>query len=256
MERALQLPIKYKPKMTPAEILTVAVVAAKYFHNHPEMALCLMGRLGYFRQPLSISRFNRQLHQHAAFLELGLATLCELGTAGEAFILDSMPVPVCKRKRAWRCRKVRGREYCGYCAAKGEKFFGWRLHLICTPQGVPVSFELVPAAYHDLTPIYELTADLPEDAGVFADKAYNSADDEQWQALDGVRLIPIRKKNMQPHAWADEYDLGLYRKRIESVNSQLESMGVEHLKARTHAGLEIKLHASLLAVFCTNADLN
>ena len=32
--------------------------------------------------------------------------------------------------------------------------------------------------------------------------------------------------------------------------------GVEHLKARTHAGLEIKLHASLLAVFCTNADLN
>lgn len=256
MERALQLPIKYKPKMTPAEILTVAVVAAKYFHNHPEMALCLMGRLGYFRQPLSISRFNRQLHQHAAFLELGLATLCELGTAGEAFILDSMPVPVCKRKRAWRCRKVRGREYCGYCAAKGEKFFGWRLHLICTLQGVPVSFELVPAAYHDLTPIYELTADLPEDAGVFADKAYNSADDEQWQALDGVRLIPIRKKNMQPHAWADEYDLGLYRKRIESVNSQLESMGVEHLKARTHAGLEIKLHASLLAVFCTNADLN
>ena len=75
-------------------------------------------------------------------------------------------------------------------------------------------------------------------------------------ALDGVRLIPIRKKNMQPHAWADEYDLGLYRKRIESVNSQLESMGVEHLKARTHAGLEIKLHASLLAVFCTNADLD
>jgi len=34
MERALQLPVKYKPKMTPAEILTVAVVAAKHFHNN------------------------------------------------------------------------------------------------------------------------------------------------------------------------------------------------------------------------------
>jgi hypothetical protein len=173
MERALQLPVKYKPKMTPAEILTVAVVAAKYFHNNLEMALCLMSRLRYLGQPLSISRFNRQLHQHAAFLELGLTTLCELGTSGEAFILDSMPVPVCKRKRAGRCRKVRGREYCGYCAAKGEKFFGWRLHLICTPQGVPVPFELVPAAYHDLTPIYELTADLPEATGVCADKAFH-----------------------------------------------------------------------------------
>ena len=41
MERALQLPIKYKPKMTPAEILTVAVVAAKYFHNHPEVGVSI-----------------------------------------------------------------------------------------------------------------------------------------------------------------------------------------------------------------------
>jgi hypothetical protein len=137
MERALQLPIKYKPKMTPAEILTVAVVAAKCFHNNLEMALCLMSRLRYLGQPLSILHFNRQLHQPAAFLELGLTTLCELGTSGEAFILDSMPVRVCKRKRAWRCRKVRGREYCGYCAAKGEKFFGWRLHLICPPRACP-----------------------------------------------------------------------------------------------------------------------
>jgi len=249
-------PLKYKPKMTPAEILTVAVVAAKYFNNNLERALCIMSRMGYFRQPLGISRFNRQLHQHAAFLELGLATLCELGQSGEAFVLDSMPVPVCKRKRAWRCRKVRGREYCGYCAAKGEKFFGWRLHLICTPEGWPAAFELLPAAFHDLTPIYELTVNLPEDAGIFTDKAYNSAQDEEWLALDGVRLIPIRKKNMQPHTWADDYDLRLYRKSIETVNSQLESMGVERLKARTNEGLEIKLHASLVALFCTNAVLN
>ena len=111
------------------------LIVGTYFHNNLERALCLMSRLGYFQQLLSIPRFNRQLHQQAAFLELGLATLCKLGTAGEAFILDSMPLPVCKRKRAWRCRKVRGREYCGYCTAKGEKIFGWRLHLICTPQG-------------------------------------------------------------------------------------------------------------------------
>ena len=79
---------------------------------------------------------------------------------------------------------------------------------------------------------YNLRVTRQESGHVFGRIAYNSADDEQWLALDGVRLIPIRKKNMQPHAWADEYDLGLYRKRIESVNSQLESMGVEHLKAR------------------------
>ena len=42
---------------TAAEILTVGVVAAKYFQNHHERALCVMTGLGYVRS-LSVSRFN------------------------------------------------------------------------------------------------------------------------------------------------------------------------------------------------------
>ena len=100
-----------------------------------------MAQAGYIPKTrcLSVSRFNRQLHRYGDFLELCLETLLELSQTGEAFIIDSIPVPVCKRSRARRCRKVRGREFCGYCAAKKEKFFGWRLHLICTPAGQPVA---------------------------------------------------------------------------------------------------------------------
>jgi hypothetical protein len=36
-----------------------------------------------------------------------------------------------------------GRAFCGYCAAKHEKFFGWRLHLVCTAEGIPVALEPV-----------------------------------------------------------------------------------------------------------------
>lgn len=180
--------------------------------------------------------------------------LGEVFSEGDVFVLDSMPVPVCCRARARRCRKVRGREYCGYCAAKKEKFFAWRLHLICTPSGVPVSFQLVPAAFHDLTPIHHLTVVLPPGARVFTDKAYTSADDEaSIEAETGVRLIPVRKANMAPHAWfIDELELREYRHTIETVNSQLEKMGVERLHARTNIGLELKVYASLIAVACTN----
>ena len=104
------------------------------------------------------------------------------------------------------------RAYCGYCAAKKEKFFGWRLHLICTPSGIPVSFHLMPAAFHDLTPIHELAFVLPFGARLFGDKAYNSAPDETT-ILDetGVRLIPVRRANMQPHAWfLDDIELRNY----------------------------------------------
>ena len=44
---------------TAAEILTVSVIAAKYFQNHHERALCVMSRRGYV-QALSVSRFPQR----------------------------------------------------------------------------------------------------------------------------------------------------------------------------------------------------
>src|SRR4028119_922307 len=53
-----------------SEVLTVAVVAAKYFATHQERALGVMQECGYLSGRLSISRFNRRLHALAAWLEL------------------------------------------------------------------------------------------------------------------------------------------------------------------------------------------
>ena len=74
---------------------------------------------------LSPSRFNRRLHALASRFGLALDLLCELFAFGTAaFTLDSLPVPVCHRVRAKRCKKVRGAACYGYCVAKKEKFFG------------------------------------------------------------------------------------------------------------------------------------
>ena len=72
-----------------------------------------------------------------------------------------------------------------------------------------------------------------------------------------LQLIPIRRKNMQQqHGWAEEYDLRLYRKTIETVNSQLESMALNRLRARTNEGFFIKVHASLIALWHTQLLVN
>jgi Transposase DDE domain len=236
-----------------AEVLTVAVVAARYFQNHHERALLLLRELGYLRRSLSVSRFNRRLHACADWLELGLEVLTEVAPRGEIFIIDSLPVPVCRRVRARRCRKVRGLDFCGYCAAKKEKFFGWRLHLICTPQGRPVSYTLLAGRYQDLAPIHELTFVLPPGVTVYGDKGYISADDAATiLAETGVRLIAARRTNMQPNEWHDEMNLKRYRKTIETVNSQMEKMGLQRLHARTNEGFQIKVHASLFALSLAN----
>lgn len=241
-----------RAKVSAAEILTIAVVAARYFHNHHERALCVL--IGMKMVPaMSVSRFNRRLHDLKDWLYGIVSTMGSLLSTGHVFIIDSMPIPVCQRVRASRNKKVRGKVYCGYCAAKKQKFFGWRLHLICTPQGLPVSFDLLPAALHDLTPIHELTAELPSGASVFGDKGYiSSADAQSILASTGVRLVSIRRKNMKPHSWADEFDLKTYRKRIETVYSQLAKMGIQSLHARSRQGFLIKTWASILALALTN----
>jgi DDE family transposase len=239
-------------KGTAAEILTVGVVAAKYFRNHHERALSVMTLLGYV-SGLSVSRFNRRLHALRDWLYGIVGLLSEIYAQGEVFIIDSMPLPVCKRARATRCKKVRGKAFCGYCAAKKEKFFGWRLHLICTPEGIPVSFDLLPASEQDLTPIHELTVALPEGCTVFGDKGYICDPDAQTILAEcGIRFVTIRRRNMTPNPWADEYDLRLYRRRIETVYSQMEAMGVQQLHARTNHGFDLKVSASLLALAFAN----
>lgn len=235
-----------------AEILRVAVVAAKYFQNHHERALYLVCQLGYVRR-LSISRFNRRLHALRDWLYGLVHILGEVFAHGEVFLIDSMPLPVCKRARARRCRKGRGKAFCGYCAAKREKFFGWRLHLICTAAGIPVAFDLLPASAHDLTPLHELAFALPSGASLFGDKGYVShADALALLQETGVRLVTPQRSNLMPNSWADDYDLALYRKRIETVYSPLEAMGVQRLHARTNLGFDLKAWASLLALAFTN----
>jgi hypothetical protein len=120
---------------------------------------------------------------------------------------------------------------------------------------VPVACDLLPGALHDLTPVHELTCGLPAGACVCADKASNSkADEARILADPGVRLVPTRKGNLRPNARADTLALREHRKRIETLGSQLEAMGVQRLRARATAGRALKVHASLLARACINGN--
>ena len=52
-----------RAKVPDSEILTIAVVAAKYVGNHHERAVQIMHGCGYLSGRISVSRFNRRLHQ-------------------------------------------------------------------------------------------------------------------------------------------------------------------------------------------------
>src|SRR5207248_1026331 len=73
-------------------------------------------------------------------------------------------------------------------------------------------------------------------------------------ATGGGLLVPLHKDNMVPNTRAEQCGLRTFRLTIETVNSQLTAMGLGHLHVRSVAGLEIKVHASLLALACLNLD--
>jgi hypothetical protein len=101
-------------------MMTLAVRSAKAFQNHHERTVGILGRLGYVKR-VSISRFHRRVHQ----LKVGLHEL--VMWMGELFSHEDAYISVWKRARAARCKKVQGKLFCSYCAAKKETFFVWRL---------------------------------------------------------------------------------------------------------------------------------
>lgn len=64
--------------------------------------------------------------------------------------------------------------------------------------------------------------------------------------------MPKRKEKMAPNTFKEWCDLKWYRHTIETVNSQLEKMGLQRLHARTNQGFALKVLASILALACTN----
>jgi len=142
------------------------------------------------------------------------------------------------------------------------------VHLVCRPDGVPVRVQMLPAGVHDLTTPRTPRArgglggdwggayGLPAGARRLGDTASKSAADAaSILAETGVRLVPVRRATMRPHAWCmDAIEVRAYRHPIETVNRHLETMGIERLDARPNAGFELKVHATLIALICTNMN--
>lgn len=104
---------------------------------------------GLIPKMLSKSRFNRRLHAVSDLMdELFHQLGCVLKQVNDSteYLLDSFPVPVCDNIRISRCQLVRSEEYRGYIASKKRYFYGVRVHLLTTANGIPVELAFLPGA--------------------------------------------------------------------------------------------------------------
>ena len=168
-------------------------------------------------------------------------------------VVDSTPVERGRSRETARRSDLAGWAEYGYCASHSRYFWGLRLHLVCTPSGLPVAFGLTsPKAderevLRDLLEIEPgLLASRPGQV-IVADKGYASREFEVFLAEKSVRLIRPAMKRERPRPGASL--LRPLRQIIESVNDTLKGqLDLERHGGRTPAGVLARVFQRLLAL--------
>lgn len=204
-------------------------------------------RLWYrIRQALPlIERFRRHLQAH-----LGIQY-------EELRILDSLPIVVATKTS----RRGRGNGFDradgGYCASKKLKYYGFKLGMVITSQGIPDVYDLFSARPHDIHLLQDLLGDSYQiiafgDKGFICDPQRDQLADEQAVILITYRKVNQKVGNTPLEKWA----LSQYRQLIETVFSQLTGhLHLQNTGAKTDLGL-IKRVVGIVTAFTLGIYLN
>lgn len=232
--------------LSDAEVITCALVAARYFGGNQAQACQYLHEHQLMPTMLSASRFNRRLHALDELLytlqqQLGLL-LMHLNESVE-YLLDSVPIAVCDNIRIARCRLLQGEDYRGYIASKKRYFYGIRIHLVSTASGIPVEWVFLPGAANDVRGLSTLPLNLPTGSELYADKAFTDYTiEDNLQQTEQIRLLVMRKSNSQrPDSRVMSYIKQTTRHFIETVFSQITLRFPKSIHATTFKGFLLKV---------------
>jgi len=233
-----------KPVFSESEVLTL-MLAIDFFEFTSERRYLKFIRANYlylFPDLLDQSQFNRRSRELRYLLNaLREAWAQELGVQFEnQFIIDTTPVIAVGYRRPKEKSNFLGSANYGHCEARKMKYFGYKLVLLCTLDGIPYSFELVPANTDERVAADEILHTLPSHkCNVWSDKGFIG---EEWHSQWSKRNIYVwtaKRKNQQQNPKFFDRILNKIRQRIETVNDQLKEGGrsVEKNLAKTVDGI-------------------
>ncbi|MBA3692728.1 MAG: IS982 family transposase [Acidobacteria bacterium] len=217
-----------------------------------ERSRLMLHELGLMKRLLSRSRFSRRMNRLAdlisqLFHQLG-SVLKDLHWESR-YLLDSFPVAVCNNLRINRCRIVQDELYRGVMTSKRRYFYGVRVQIMATSDGILLEFCILPGACSDLQGLAELALDLPEMAELFARGGYNFYEWEDYlQERENLRLQVPRKNNSKRgrEPWLEIYK-SLMRKYIETTIGEISKLFPKKIHATNLNGFLLKIALFLFA---------
>ena len=239
-----------KPKLSDIELIAIDLTS-EYMSIDSEYQLfrmlpsCLSSKI----ERSVYNRRKRKLFNHRELIRKKMVSLI---SSNDNYIVDSMPLEVCKLSRSSRS-KICKEEYettpnKGYCASQASAYYGYKLHAVCTVEGVFTDFDLTQASVHDIHYLRDIRQ-MYRDCTVLGDKGYLSIDYQRdLFSSNKIKLeVPMRRnqKDYKPK----DYIFQKSRKRIETLFSQLcDQFMIRRNYAKTFDGFKNRILSKIMAL--------
>lgn len=233
-------------QVSDSEIILTAIVSSTSFYGNHSSAIQFMKQYGFIPKMLDKSRFNRRLHKVGKLLYELFEIVssyykdicCEMH-----YIIDSFPVAVCNNMRIAKSKILTDKKWRGYTASMRSYFYGIKVQLLTTKDGIPIAFHFTPGKTGDAKAIGKMIDKLPAEASLYGDSAYTDYGLEDVAFKRKCILLKIqRKSNSKRIDTLEQKNEKLkMRKRIETAISDIKKMFPRTIHAVTLEGFLIKL---------------
>ncbi|MDV4023052.1 IS982 family transposase [Elizabethkingia anophelis] len=239
------------PKLKDVELISLALTAEfmgidseNHLFRHIPVTI---------RQKIDRSVYNRRKRRLANKIdEIRIKLARSFNEFENIFIIDSMPVEVCKLSRSGTSKICKDAEYCypnrGFCASKDSAYYGYKLHAVCSVNGVFQSVDLSPASVHDIHYLKDIRDQL-SDCTLLGDKGYLSSEMQidlfNYAHIELETPKRVNQKDYKPQF----YLFKKQRKRIETLFSQLcDQFMIRRNYAKSFEGFKTRLLAKITAL--------
>jgi hypothetical protein len=242
---------KRKPKLKDIELIAMNLTAeymgidseCQLFRDIPYILKNKIERSVYNRR-------KRKLFSTIEFIRNKLSN--KFNEFEDYFIVDSMPLEVVKLSRSSRskiCKETFSTSpNIGFCASQNMRYYGYKIHAVCSLEGVFKNFDISKASVHDIHYLKDIKQQFSE-CVIIADKGYLSAE-YQLDLFETKQIkleVPMRKN--QHNYKKQAYIFRKKRKRIETLFSQLcDQFKIRKNYAKSFEGFKTRILSKLTSL--------
>ena len=163
-----------------------------------------------------------------------------------------MPLEVCKLSRSSRSKICKTDRFAcpdkGYCASQSTNYYGYKLHAICSVNGVFQSIDLSPASVHDVNYLKDIQTQI-NNCILIGDRGYLSAEFQlNLFETSKIKLNTPMRSNQKNYK-KQPYIFRKSRKRIETLFSQLcDQFMIRRNYAKSFEGFKTRILSNVSSI--------